>query len=75
MLSPRRLTTLLDALAAALSRLQRVGAYANARDLLGKSHDELTLLRDKGLRIVYLGLESGSDEVLPGSTKGPRRPR
>jgi radical SAM superfamily enzyme YgiQ (UPF0313 family) len=69
-LSHRRLATLLDALSAAFPHLQRVGVYANARDLLGKSHDELTLLRDKGLRIVYLGLESGSDEVLRRIHKG-----
>lgn len=69
-LSTRRLVPILDALAAAFPGLQRIGAYANARDLLDKGRDELTLLRDKGLRIVYLGLESGSDEVLQRIHKG-----
>ena len=69
-LSTRRLTTILDALASAFPELQRVGAYANARDLLDKTQNELTLFRDKGLRIVYLGLESGSDEVLHRIDKG-----
>jgi radical SAM superfamily enzyme YgiQ (UPF0313 family) len=69
-LSTRRLVPILDALADAFPNLQRVGAYANARDLLQKSRDELRLLREKGLRIVYLGLESGSDEVLRRIDKG-----
>lgn len=63
-LSTRRLSEILASLSTAFPDLQRVGAYANARDLLAKSHDELILLRDRGLRIVYLGLESGHDEVL-----------
>jgi radical SAM superfamily enzyme YgiQ (UPF0313 family) len=63
-LSPSRLSAVLDELAAAFPELQRVGAYANARDLLSKSPAELIGLRERGLRIVYLGLESGSDEVL-----------
>ena len=69
-LSARRLVPVLDALAAAFPSLQRVAAYANARDLLQKSRSELKLLREKGLRIVYLGLESGSDEVLRRINKG-----
>jgi radical SAM superfamily enzyme YgiQ (UPF0313 family) len=69
-LSTHRLVAILDALSAAFPVLQRVGAYANARDLLGKSHDELALLCSKGLKIVYLGLESGSDEVLRRINKG-----
>jgi radical SAM superfamily enzyme YgiQ (UPF0313 family) len=69
-LSTRRLTAILDALAAVFPGLQRVGAYANARDLLDKSPGELALLREKGLRILYLGLESGSDEVLRRIHKG-----
>lgn len=63
-LSTPRLVTILDALAAAFPDLQRVGAYANAADLLRKEPDELAWLHSKGLRIVYLGLESGSDAVL-----------
>lgn len=69
-LSARRLVTILDSLAAAFPNLQRVAAYANARDLLQKSREELALLRDKGLRLLYLGLESGHDEVLRRIHKG-----
>ncbi len=69
-LSTRRLLPILDALAAAFPRLQRVGAYANARDLLRKSDAELLELRRRRLGIVYMGLESGDDAVLAAIEKG-----
>jgi radical SAM superfamily enzyme YgiQ (UPF0313 family) len=59
-----RLVAVLEALASALPRLRRVGIYANARDILGKTDAELAALHQRKLEIVYLGLESGSDEVL-----------
>ena len=59
-----RLVTILDALGRAFPLLRRVGIYASARDILAKSDAELSLLHQKKLQIVYLGLESGSDEVL-----------
>jgi radical SAM superfamily enzyme YgiQ (UPF0313 family) len=69
-LSTEQLITILDALAAAFPRLRRVGIYANARDILGKTDAELAALRQRKLHIVYLGLESGSDEVLRRVHKG-----
>ncbi len=69
-LSTNRLVTILDALAAAFPHLERVGIYANARDLLNKSDPDLELLRCKGLGIAYMGLESGSDEILRRICKG-----
>ena len=59
-----QLVTILDALDDAFPRLLRVGIYASARDILDKSDAELAVLREKKLQLVYLGLESGSDEVL-----------
>jgi len=44
--------------------LKRVGIYANARDILKKKPEELLALKEAGLGIVYLGLESGNLEVL-----------
>jgi radical SAM superfamily enzyme YgiQ (UPF0313 family) len=44
--------------------LERVGIYANAVDVLKKSADELKELKELGLGIIYLGLESGNPEVL-----------
>lgn len=69
-LSTRRLERILDRLGEAFPRLQRVGAYANARDILRKSDADLELLCQKKLGILYLGLESGSDQVLERVNKG-----
>jgi radical SAM superfamily enzyme YgiQ (UPF0313 family) len=64
------LTDVLDALNAAFPLLRRISIYANARDILAKSESELAVLREKGLELIYLGLESGSDEVLRRVDKG-----
>ncbi|MBL7163880.1 MAG: radical SAM protein [Anaerolineales bacterium] len=69
-LSTRRLAQILEALQAAFPNLERVGAYANAKNLLGKRDAELGILVQQGLGIVYLGLESGSDEILSRIDKG-----
>jgi radical SAM superfamily enzyme YgiQ (UPF0313 family) len=47
-----------------IAGLERVGIYANAVDVLKKSSDELMKLKQLGLGIIYLGLESGNPEVL-----------
>ena len=69
-MSTERLVKILDALASGFPLLGRVGIYANARDLLAKSDADLAMLREKKLAVVYLGLESGSDEVLRRIQKG-----
>jgi radical SAM superfamily enzyme YgiQ (UPF0313 family) len=70
MLPTERLRVILDALASAFPLLRRVGIYASARDVLGKTEAELAELGRRKLEIVYLGLESGSDEVLRRVGKG-----
>ncbi len=60
----RTLRRILDYLRVRLSGLERVGIYANAKDILRKDVEELKVLRDLGLGIIYLGLESGDPEVL-----------
>jgi radical SAM superfamily enzyme YgiQ (UPF0313 family) len=50
--------------------LQRVGAYANVRDLVSKSIAELQELVSHRLSLFYLGLESGSDAILKQIDKG-----
>jgi len=47
-----------------LKGLERIGIYANAKDILRKDVEELKALRDLGLGILYLGLESGDPDVL-----------
>ena len=48
----------------------RVGAYANAKSLKMKTPEELKALRERGLGIVYMGLESGDDTPLKSIRKG-----
>jgi len=55
---------LLPAIREHLPWVQRVGAYATARAVRKKTDEELAWLRQNGLRILYLGLESGDDETL-----------
>lgn len=69
-LSTRRLIATFDALHEAFPRLRRVGAYANARDVLRKSPEELSELRRRKLAILYLGLESGDDATMAAVDKG-----
>ncbi len=58
------LLQILSYLKARLKGIERVGIYANAKDVLRKDVEELKALRDLGLGILYLGLESGDPEVL-----------
>lgn len=51
-------------------KLERVGIYACPQDILKKSLSELMELKSSGLDIVYLGLESGSDDILRKVKKG-----
>ena len=69
-LSPRKLGDILDLLRRALPNLERVSSYANARNLLAKSVRELEELREGGLELLYLGLESGDDQTLADVHKG-----
>jgi radical SAM superfamily enzyme YgiQ (UPF0313 family) len=50
--------------------LNRIGAYATPADLVRKTPEELKRLREAGLAIVYMGIESGDDGVLKLVDKG-----
>ena len=49
---------------------ERVTCYASPTSLHIKSEEDLRLLREHGLTMVYMGLESGCDEVLEKMNKG-----
>ena len=50
--------------------VKRVGTYANAKSIMRKTVNELIQLREHGLRIVYLGVETGNDDLLRKIKKG-----
>lgn len=64
------LLVLLENLHAAFPRLERVSSYALPANLLKKSLEELTQLRENGLTLLYYGIETGSAELLKRITKG-----
>lgn len=65
-----RLMQIMDYLKEKLPRLRRVGIYANAKGVLKKAQDQLRELKEAGLGIIYLGVESGDQVVLEQVRKG-----
>jgi radical SAM superfamily enzyme YgiQ (UPF0313 family) len=51
-------------------KLQRISCYAMPMNLLKKTPEELTKIRESGLNRLYLGIESGSNIILKKVTKG-----
>ena len=66
----KRLMWILGQIREHLPWVRRVGAYANAKSIKMKSSVELQTLRENGLGILYLGVESGDDETLKRIRKG-----
>jgi radical SAM superfamily enzyme len=64
------LVAILERLGARFPNLTRVGAYASPNSLTTKSLAELKELKEKRLRILYFGLESGDDPTLKAVNKG-----
>jgi radical SAM superfamily enzyme YgiQ (UPF0313 family) len=69
-LPQERLLAIFHQLRSALPGSPRISLYGSARAVLGKGPTRLDQLRDLGLDRIYLGLESGSDEVLRRVAKG-----
>jgi len=64
------LIEILDRLYETFPRLKRVGIYGGPKDILAKSPKELADLKAHGLTMVYLGVESGNEEILTSVCKG-----
>lgn len=69
-LSSRRLEIILRDIREFLPHTSRVSSYCLPRNLKNKSECELKKLRELGLKLVYVGCESGDDEVLQRVNKG-----
>ena len=66
----KKLLTILTAINNEMPRMRRISSYALPRNILKKSPLELSEIRDAGLKLIYLGIESGDDEILKRIRKG-----
>ena len=64
------LEAILDTIRKLFPECERVTCYASPASIRIRTDEELQTLRDKGLTMVYMGLESGCDEVLKLMRKG-----
>jgi len=69
----KRLVWILERIREHLPWVKRVGVYANAKSIRMKSDEDLSLLKELGLGIVYLGVETGHPELLKKICKGTSR--
>lgn len=66
----KRLMWILDRIKEHLPWVRRTGAYTNTKGINLKSPEELVELKENGLGILYLGVETGDDEIRKKIHKG-----
>lgn len=66
----QRLLAILETIREHLPWVKRVGTYANTKSIRMKTPEELKELREKGLSILYYGVETGDDEIRTAIHKG-----
>ena len=64
------LYVILDTVRELFPECRQITSYASPASVRVRTEEELRTLREKGLSMVYMGLESGSDEVLTLMRKG-----
>lgn len=64
---------IIDKIHEILPAVNRITVYGAPKDVLVKKPEELKLLREAGLDMVYMGAESGSDKVLKDVRKNATR--
>ena len=69
-LPTRRLLTILAAIRTHMPAVRRISSYCLPRNLRKKSQQEIDELAAAGLSMVYVGAESGDDQVLAAVNKG-----
>ena len=69
-LSFDKLNRILDKLNTTFPKLNRISAYALPRNIEDKTDNELRALAENGLKLLYVGIESGDDELLERINKG-----
>ncbi len=66
----KKLVPIIELIRNSFPKLERIGLYGNTKSILKKSVDELRLLKELGIGIIYLGVESGDQVVLDRVCKG-----
>jgi radical SAM superfamily enzyme YgiQ (UPF0313 family) len=69
-LPQRKLISIVKNIRHNLPWVKRISTYGNAKAIRSKSMSELSELKDLGLDRIYMGLESGHDDVLLTIKKG-----
>ncbi|MDP6526074.1 MAG: radical SAM protein [Kiritimatiellia bacterium] len=69
------LQQILTAINAHYPHLARVSLYANGSSIADKTEDQLRTLRSLKLHTLYMGMESGDEEVLKACRKGENAPQ
>lgn len=66
----KRLVWILERIREHLPQVTQVGAYANTKSIKKKTMEELKQLRGLNLSMLYLGVETGDDEIRTAIKKG-----
>lgn len=69
-LSTTRLHAIIERINMEFPKVSRISAYASPRDINAKSLKELKMLQQAGLKLLYIGIESGDNELLKLIKKG-----
>lgn len=69
-LSTNKLVPILEEINTKFGKIQRISSYALPKDIISKPEDELLQLRNMGLKLLYIGIETGDDELLKIIHKG-----
>lgn len=69
-LSTKKLLSIFRKLKECFPNIRRISSYALPKNILKKSSNELSELNEAGLKLIYVGIESGDDEILRRVNKG-----
>jgi coproporphyrinogen III oxidase-like Fe-S oxidoreductase len=69
-LKTEKLIDLLQYVKKEFPHAERISSYSGPLDLIRKTDEELKAIREAGLELLYMGVESGSEKVLSLMNKG-----
>lgn len=69
-LKTEKLIELLNYIKSEFPMVQRISSYSGPLDLIRKTDEELKIIHEAGLDMLYMGVESGSEKVLAMMQKG-----